>query len=271
MSWSPPSIALRTEPADDAALRLRAERLSQELGLPIAGRGEAGRYELLMVVTAQRLEVRVVGGPDATIVGGHGVGAELTRLDTHSPPGRSLKQPLLKAVGITRREMGIRVLDATAGLGEDAWLLASFGCEVEAVERQPIIAALLDDALQRAAAGDAIVASRLTVTAADSFARLEALRDSPQPLRPQVVYVDPMFPEPIGGRRAAERKPMKVLRRLAGDDPDAAELLAAARGTALRRVVVKRPLHAPDLAPGVVARHEGKGHRFDVYSTAIPG
>jgi 16S rRNA (guanine1516-N2)-methyltransferase len=84
---------------------------------------------------------------------------------------------------------------------------------------------------------------------------------------PDVIVMDPMFPQ---GRRAAERKPMRVLRMLAGDDEDADALLAAALAAGVHRVAVKRPLHAPPLdagrAPGVV--HKGKAVRFDVYIQA---
>ena len=82
---------------------------------------------------------------------------------------------------------------------------------------------------------------------------------------PDVVYLDPMFPT---GRKAAERKPLRVLRRLVGDDADAGELLAAALRVAKRRVVVKRPLRADPLGAKPTATHRGKAARYDVYATA---
>jgi len=51
----------------------------------------------------------------------------------------SRRQPLARALGRKAR----RVVDATAGLGQDSFLIASLGPTVLALERSPIIAALL--------------------------------------------------------------------------------------------------------------------------------
>jgi 16S rRNA (guanine1516-N2)-methyltransferase len=72
-----------------------------------------------------------------------------------------------------------------------------------------------------------------------------------------------MFPT---GRKAAERKPMRVLRRLVGADGDAAKLLGHALQVARRRVVVKRPLRAPALGGTPTTTHKGKALRYDVYA-----
>jgi 16S rRNA (guanine1516-N2)-methyltransferase len=71
-----------------------------------------------------------------------------------------------------------------------------------------------------------------------------------------------MFPT---GRKTQEKKPMRVLRALVGDDGDAAAMLEAARLVAQRRVAVNRPAQGPPLGdePDVVTR--GKGFRYDVY------
>jgi len=256
------NIAIRTDPPTDAALRQRGEALASSLSLPIAGRGEARDHDVLLTVTPRRLELRVVGGPDESIVGGRAVYADLGAIDVTSPAGRSLKQPLLKAVGLRKTGQPLRVLDATAGFGEDAFLLAAFGCTVVAAERQPVVAAMLADAVRRLAATHAAVASRIDVRAADAAAVLRQMLP-----RPQVVCVDPMFPLPAGGRRAAERKPMKLLRLLAGDDTDATDIFEAAMRAATQRVVVKRPLRAPAMTTKLdpVAVHKGRGFRFDVY------
>ena len=47
-----------------------------------------------------------------------------------------------------------------------------------------------------------------------------------------------------------------------------AGLLALARARARRRVVVKRPLHAPTLAPDTSLVFKGRAVRFDVYLIA---
>lgn len=265
VTWEPGDPAdFHGDAPSGAALRDRAAALAQELGVaavaPVAaGRPPSTTPRLALVVTPRRLELRVLGGDDE-LTRGRGVAAELDEIDVTSGPGRSLRTPLLRAVGIRKGEAyRPRVLDATAGLGEDAWLLAAAGCEVVAVERQPVIAALLRDALARVA--DRAAAGRITVVTAEAREAVARAADE----APDVVYLDPMFPG-SAKRKTAERKPMRVLRLLVGEDADADELLEPALRTARRRVVVKRPTRAAPLAgrkPTVT--HEGRGFRFDVY------
>ncbi|MEM1027893.1 MAG: class I SAM-dependent methyltransferase [Planctomycetota bacterium] len=264
----PPSVAVSFDHVDQ---RERAEVIAEQLGLPIAKKFNDPRpIHLALRHSAddrdedERLELRVVE-PGHPLAGGHGVYADLTKLDTTSPAGRSLKTPLLKAVGIHKQRSGERpnVLDATAGLGEDAWLLAAAGCQVTAIERHPIVHALLDDALRRARLTAPDVTDRISLLPC-AEAR-DVLRESAASgERFDVVLLDPMFPE-SARRKTAERKPMRVLRWLVGDDADADDLLDLARKTARQRVVIKRPKHAPHLA-GIepVATHAGKGLRFEV-------
>ena len=264
----PPSVAVSFDHVDQ---RERAEAIAEQLGLPIAKKFNDPRpIHLALRRSAddrdedERLELRVVE-PGHPLVGGHGVYGDLTKLDTTSPAGRSLKTPLLKAVGIHKQRGGERpnVLDATAGLGEDAWLLAAAGCLVTAIERHPIVHALLTDALRRARRTAPDITDRITLlpyAEADDVLRKSAASGE----RFDVVLLDPMFPGSTR-RKTTERKPMRVLRWLVGDDADADDLLDLARKTARQRVVVKRPKHAPHLA-GIepVATHVGKGLRFEV-------
>lgn len=209
------------------------------------------------------MELRVLQS-DADLVGGLPIFSDLTTIDTTSPAGRKLDMPLLKAVGIKKGNPARpTVIDCTAGLGEDAWLLASHGCTVTAIERQPIIAVLLKDAIQRAKTIKPDTAQRLTAYRSNAIDWLTTKALSPIP---QAIVLDPMFPL---GRKAKERKPLRVLRMLAGDDDDAPALLTAALDTGIHRVCVKRPLKAPAIdnkkrpAPDVV--YKGKAVRFDVY------
>lgn len=181
--------------------------------------------------------------------------------------GGGTGQMIARAVGI---QPGVRprILDATAGLGRDAFVLATLGCELTLLERQPIIAALLADGLARAA-GDPEVASivaRMRLRQADAIDGMRALAASADAAtRPQVIYLDPMFPQ--RDKSALVKKEMRLFKPLAGSDEDAPELLAAALALASHRVVVKRPRKAPAIA-GPAPAHvlEGSSSRFDIYA-----
>jgi 16S rRNA (guanine1516-N2)-methyltransferase len=248
-----------------------AEALATTLNLPIAKKFR-DPHDLHLTVaddpTGHRLELRVHTA-DHPLAGGKGVAAQLTKLDTRSAAGRSLKSPLARAAGLKRGQRP-DVFDATAGLGEDAWLLAAAGCRVTACERHPLVHALLADGLRRAAAADPDAAARLTLLppadAADVLACFSPPAQNAQAAHPhEVVLLDPMFPG-HADRKTAERKAMRVLRWLIGHDQDADRLLHAALAAATRRVAVKRPGHAPPLA-GLAPPHQaaGRGFRYDVY------
>lgn len=173
--------------------------------------------------------------------------------------GGGRKEPVAKAVGI-KGDYIPSVVDATPGLGRDAFVLAALGCSVTMVERSVVVAALLDDGLARLAASEPELAARFSLIHGDS---IEVLANWSQ-ARPDAIYLDPMFPH--RKKSALVKKEMKVFQNLLGEDPDADALLAPARELAVKRVVVKRPNSAPVLAqlpPSMAIT--SKKHRFDVY------
>lgn len=248
-----------------AELRLRVEALSPEfsaaaaclaerLGLPLLGEamyalqlGDAG----LQLVA---LEPNAPGPVRVDFVEGAAAHRRMF--------GGGSGQMIAKAVGV---QPGVRpqVLDATAGLGRDAFVLAELGCPVVLIERQPLIAALLEDGLARARA-DAEVApivARMRLCFGDAINLMRAWLGEP----PQVIYLDPMFPH--SDKRALVKKEMRLFRPLVGADDDAPALLEAALALATHRVVVKRPRKAPVVAGEKPAYAlEGKSSRFDVYA-----
>lgn len=157
------------------------------------------------------------------------------------------------------------VVDATAGLGRDAFVLASLGAEVLMIERIPAIFALLEDGLTRARVDPqtADIAARMALVHGDATHGLEALVAS-SPVAPQVLHLDPMFPH--RDKSALVKKEMRLFRTLAGEDPDAPRLLEAALDLATHRVVVKRPRKAPPIE-GPPPRHviEDRTSRYDLY------
>ncbi|WP_058910467.1 16S rRNA (guanine(1516)-N(2))-methyltransferase RsmJ [Entomohabitans teleogrylli] len=170
-------------------------------------------------------------------------------------------EAVAKAVGIKGSYLP-DVVDATAGLGRDAFVLAALGCRVRMLERHPVVAALLDDGLQRGWQDPEIgpwLRERLQLIHASSLTALSDITP-----RPDVVYLDPMYPH--RQKSALVKKEMRVFQALVGADADADGLLAPAQLLATRRVVVKRPDYAPPLA-GVTTRSAvtTKSHRFDIY------
>ncbi|MDP4795551.1 MAG: class I SAM-dependent methyltransferase [Rhodospirillales bacterium] len=169
-------------------------------------------------------------------------------------------QALARAVGMKGGHTPT-VVDATAGLGRDAFLLASLGAEVTLIERSPVMHGLLQEGMDRArdAGGDiAAVISRMTLMFGDA-------RDLLPGLSPDVVLVDPMHPERT--KTALVKNEMRLLRKIVGSDPDAAELMKTALATAGKRVVLKWPLRAGPMQGIGDFSHQilGKSTRYDVF------
>ncbi len=170
------------------------------------------------------------------------------------------KQSLLKAVGFAKGVIP-NVVDATAGLGRDAFLMASMGATVTLIERSPDIHARLQDAMARAAAegGDyADTVARMTLLHGNSIELLPALA-------PDVVLVDPMHPP--RGNTALVKKEMRILRDIVGIDADQVELMTVALACAKKRTVLKWPVHAPPMQGIRAPSHQiiGKNTRYDVF------
>jgi 16S rRNA (guanine1516-N2)-methyltransferase len=248
--------------ADDPALPAIADALARELGLPRCT-WPCADYSYVLLYSAAghppRLELRATG---ADAPGPVYVDFAAGALGFRARHGGRGKEPLARAVGLKGAVIPT-VLDATAGLGRDAFVLATLGCEVRLVERSPIIAALLRDGLRRAADHPATrkMVPLLHLQVGDAIA---AMAQSAEADRPDVVYLDPMYPH--RGKSALVKKEMRMLRALVGEDPDAPQLLAAALRAARRRVVVKRSRLAPVL-PGPDPSHSltGSTTRFDIY------
>lgn len=175
--------------------------------------------------------------------------------------GLSRRREAGKSQGLIRAckpQLGLSILDVTAGWGRDAAILASFGASVTMVERHPVMHALLFDALHRLQ----LTESRLVLSLvhANACDYLDQLAPSDYP---DVIYIDPMHP--TRQKSALVKKDMQVLQQLIGADEDADALLQKALHIARLRVVLKWPQRLPPLFP---PNHsiEGKTVRFDVYT-----
>lgn len=171
-------------------------------------------------------------------------------------------QLIARAVGVQGKRKP-SVIDATAGLGQDAFVLATLGCNVTLIERNAVVHALLQDGLRRA---------REAADVADIITHMQLADGNATQLLPQlppadIIYLDPMFPE--RQKSALVKKAMRFFHDIVGEDEDAANLLPLARQYARHRVVVKRPLHAPFLADATATYQlKGKAMRYDIYVNA---
>lgn len=164
--------------------------------------------------------------------------------------------PLVRACGL-HKTAGLRVLDTTAGLGRDAVVLARQGARVHMLERVPGVHLALARALE---ASTPELRAQLSLTACDARAFLNTVAQDEF----DVAVIDPMFVS--DSHRAKAKRDVQALRTLAGGDPDAEDLAAAAWLAPIPRLVIKRSPRAPALLPqkpGFVLR--GNRARFDVY------
>lgn len=183
-------------------------------------------------------------------------GANAWRHRHHAQP-----EALLRAAGI-KKGQSVPVLDATGGLGQDAFVFAGAGSPVTVVERSPVLYAMLADGIARALKstdpGTVAAAARMTLLHADSATIDIALLG-----KPDVVYLDPMFPP---RQKSAQVKKEMVLLQALLQDESPSDMLQRMLRLARKRVVVKRPRHAPWLEerkPSFAL--EGRSSRFDVY------
>ena len=208
---------------------------------------------------------------------------------------------LVKATKVKGREK-LRVIDATAGMGEDSLLLAAAGCEVTLYEQDPVIAALLQDTMRRAleeatlheivmrmqlVEGDSIDhlrrlgeagtgsdapeddaghdCSTLTASAATGNDAAAATSDADEALkRPDVIYLDPMFPE--RQKSGLVKKKFQLIHYLEAPAENEEALMQAAIDARPFKIVVKRPAKGPYLA-GLKPSYslDGKAIRYDCY------
>ena len=167
---------------------------------------------------------------------------------------------IVRACKIKSLDRPCCVVDATAGLGRDAFILAASGFTLCVIERHPVVATLLEQGIARIT--DAEIKKRLTLVHADSQTYLKKLADAHD--KPDVVYLDPMF---AIKRQAKVKKELQILQMLLHDTPDDSQaLLPLALQAAGKRVVVKRAIDAPPLNHCNPAfSFSGKQARFDIY------
>lgn len=174
--------------------------------------------------------------------------------------GGGRNQALPKAIGM-KNGINPKIVDATAGLGRDAFLLASLGAQVILIERSAQMHELLADGMRRAAqSGDemAEIMARMSLVFGDA-------KDLLPELNPEIILIDPMHPPRKNS--ALVKKEMRLIREIVGTDEDAAQLMRIALDCASKRVVLKWPQKADFIAGIGKPSHQilGKSTRYDVF------
>ena len=256
---------------------VRARTLSKQLGLPcwstIPQTAPSGQY--VLCVGEQGLFLKTIG-LQSTIQVDFVNGANAHRRYYGGGKGQLIARAIGLKSNTIRPHLPLNVLDLTAGLGQDGFVLATLGCFVTLVERCTVVYQLLHDGFYRAQ--QFAQASETSDEELDKILlRMELVEASAEDYlenieeQPDIIYLDPMFP--IRVKSAQVNKNMQALQVIAGKDDDAGKLLYKALNKARFRVVVKRPQKAPALnqqypnmvlpEPGLVLN--GKSTRYDVY------
>ncbi len=242
-----------------------AQKLAKKLGVPMHIIPANKKKQMFadaqwqLVFTETGLVLRLSSEPTWSDIQVDFASAALQYRKQH---GGGRNESVAKAIGIKGKQ-SVSVLDCTAGMGTDSFIMACVGANVCMLERSPIIAALLENGLTRALDQGVDVCANMQLIQQDA---IDYLQSDLSP-KTDVVYLDPMFPHKK--KSALVKKEMQAFQLLLGPDQDSESLLSAAITFSPKRIVVKRPASAPNLdnrqgkVPNTVIN--SKKHRFDVY------
>jgi len=251
--------------ADRGIPKTQLDKLSLQTALPLASPQISPDY--LLHITTDKLQLRKVDknlkrpSKNTLSISVDFVEGKTQHRRLH---GGGKGQDIAKAIGF-HKITDPTVLDLTAGMGDDAFVIASLGASLTMIERNPVVHALVSDALQRAklkndAELQAILA-RLDLIKHNSLEYLEQLSESEYP---DVIYLDPMFP--TRSKRAQVKKEMQFFHEIIGTDDDSENVFLLALHKAKKRIVVKRPRLAERLSELKPAFEIiGKSTRYDIY------
>lgn len=236
----------------------QAQDLAKQLHLPVIANlqsEEAMTYDYLLVFTRDYLGLQKPSEKNQTPFHIDFLSGKMLY---RSKQAGLRKELLARAIGMHPRENPF-IVDATAGLGRDSFILASLGFEITMLERSTIIHALLVNAIERAKrdARMAPIMERMHLIHANALAWLEGKQCD-------VITLDPMFPE--RKKSSLVKKEMVILQELLGNDDDSEPLFKLSLTCATHRIVVKRPRLAENIA-GYIPNFSlmGKSSRFDIY------
>lgn len=180
---------------------------------------------------------------------------ELDRHQSYFKKSSLHKELLAKSIGI-KGTYRPKVVDLTAGLLGDSLLFLAMGCEVLALERHPVVAFLIQSALQNAKHP---LVEKLAFKKIDAYEFLS----QEEVTAFDVLYYDPMFED--ANEKSLPRKEMRIFRSVVGEDADAHKVFDLALKNIPKRVVVKRPRLSCLISEVKPVQYIGKATRYDVY------
>ena len=242
-------------PSQAENMRCQADQLADELGIPVVCEVSGETEGVYLKLDEGGLSLND---------GKQEIRADLTSMLPRLRPANLQREFLVKAVKIKSVTRQLRVFDATAGMGEDSLILAAAGCDVHLYELDPVIAALLKDALRRGADVPELAEAvgRMHLTQGDSIAAMRRFGEEADGWRPDVVLLDPMFPQ--RQKSALVKKKFQLIHQLEKPCSDEEEMVDAAIAARPVKIVIKRPVKGAYLAgrkPGYSI--EGKAIRYD--------
>jgi len=235
------------------------EQLAKSLTLPLFNDAPSAQY--LLHQNLNRLELLNANEPKTKAIC---VDFEAGKAHHRRLYGGGKGQDFSKALGL-QKFPAATIVDATAGLGGDAFVMATLGCTVTMLERNTIVQQLLSDGLARADSSEdsevQAIAAKMRLVQQQAAGYLKSLDADEYPM---LIYLDPMFPQ--RGKSALVKKEMRFFHDIVGNDDDSGELLDIALTRAVERVIVKRPLKAETLnARKPDFDIKGKTIRYDIY------
>ena len=155
------------------------------------------------------------------------------------------------------------IVDATAGLGYDSFILASLGAKVTLIERSEKMYKILQNGFNEGVSfggGIKNIINRMNLLFGDS-------KDVLPKLSPEVIMIDTMYKD--RKKTALVKNNMRLVREIVGPDSDYIELLKVALNCAKNRVVLKQPRYAGPIREIRKCSHQilGKTIRYDIFMT----
>ena len=177
------------------------------------------------------------------------------QLSFHKDKPLLYNQTLAQAIGFKNQPLS--VLDITAGWAKSAFLIYQLGCQVTAIESNPFVFYLVQENLEY----HNIDAKRFQIKLDNSLNYLKSLKTFH--CYPDIIFMDPMFE---GRKKSLSKKPLKILKEIAGATIDKQTLFNQALLKAKKRIVVKRHKLDKPLQKKMLCSFKGHSVCYDVFN-----